>query len=196
MIGCLGRLTVLSLLLCFGVVMLLVMTIRQTALPNTSIHGIGHCERPCWAGIEPGQTAFDAVTTLLAEYDPSVTPLLVQLSAEPSYEIQATTYSANISSHSGLVAYISVKSAFPIWRLLVLLDRPDCVRNQGNLLIEIIWEFDHVTVSASGPQRPELIASAVTLWQPAKSPCSGESIKRVWNGFGMLRRVLRLGVAA
>ena len=195
MIGQLVCLSGLILLLCFGLVMLTVGGTQTMMLPSR-IHGIGGCDQPCWAGVEPGHTAFDQVKILLAQYDPNLTPLLVQLSAEPSYEIQTATLSAIIGSNQGIVGYISVKSAFPIWRLLILLDQPDCVRPQGNLLIEVIWEFDDVTISASAPQRPELIASAITLWQPDKSPCSGESIKRDWSGYGTLQRLIRLGNAA
>lgn len=197
--GCMGRLTTLVLVVCF-VVVLLTATFQVTSFSSTTssttIHGIGGCDAPCWAGIEPGHTPFDRVTMLLARYDSNLTPVRMQLSGEPSYEIQAPTLSANIGSNGGIVGYISVKSAFPIWRLLILLDTPTCVRPQGNLLIEVIWEFDDVTISASAPQRPELIASAVTLWQPDKSPCSGESIKRDWNGYGTLQRLIRLGPAA
>jgi hypothetical protein len=196
MISFIGRLSALCLSLCFVVILLLVTGQTQSTLTTAAIHGIGGCEQPCWAGIEPGHTRFDQVTTLLAQHDPSLSSIRMQLSSEPSYEIQGATLSANVGSSGGMVGYISVKSAFPIWRLLLLLDRPDCVRPQGNLLIEIIWEFDDVTISASAPQHPELIASAVTLWQPEKSPCSGESIRRLWTGYGTLERLIRLGTAA
>jgi hypothetical protein len=195
MIGCIGRLTVLSLILCYGVVLLIATFMQQAALTTTTIHGIGGCETACWAGIVPGHTAFDQVRTLLRQYDPNMTSIRLQLASEPSYEIQTATLSANIGSNGSRVGYISVKSAFPIWRLLILLDKPNCVRPQGNLLVEVIWEFDDVTISASAAPRDELIASAVTLWQPDKSPCSGESIKRLWSGYGTLQRMIRLSAA-
>jgi hypothetical protein len=179
---------------------LLLAITHATPLAPDALQGLGLCDNPCWNGIEPGATDFDRVPDLLNAQRLDVVLLNQQLSAAPSYAIQTSTLAGSISATWQHVGYVSLNLRIPLWRLLILLDRPTCVRALGSpqrpTLLEIIWEDGEMALISNfflDRANHDLVSQSLTLWLSAYSLCETFDNAQPWPGFAALQRRTRQG---
>jgi hypothetical protein len=164
------------------------------AMPLSSgvLQGLGMCDNPCWIGIEPGVTAFDHVPELVNAQRPDLVLLLQQLSGSPSYTFQPPAFDGAIRQQVG---YIRLDLRIPLWRLLVLLDSPTCVRTLGNpirpAMLEIIWEDEEIALISNillERHNHDLDSHSLTLWSSAYLLCETFDAAQPWPGWVSLQR--------
>ena len=172
---------------------------HATPLPPETLQGLAVCENACWIGIEPGVTAFDEVPTLVNAQRPDLVLLLQQLSASPSYAIQTPSLQGNISATRHRVGYMSLNLRIPLWRLLMLLESPTCVRTLGHpqqtTLLDIVWEGQGIALIvniALEKDHSDLLTRSLTLWLSAYSLCEILDTSQSWPGFAAFQRQVRL----
>lgn len=180
-------------------VLALTLTITHTTpLSISDLQGVGLCAKPCWIGIEPGVTTFAQVPNIVESQRPDLVVLLQQRAAAPSYALQSADLTGNIVETRRRVGYMRIDTQIPLWRLLILLDTPTCVRALGDparrTLLEIIWETDDIALISHilmEGRNTSLLSTNLTLWQSTYSLCQTLSNTHVWAGFAVVQQQIR-----
>lgn len=173
---------------------------HATPLASDPLQGLDLCDNPCWNGIEPGATAFDRVPDLVKAQRPDLTLLMQQLSASTAYAIQTPSLEVSINPAHQQVGYMSLNLQIPLWRLLILLDAPSCMRAlsspQRPIQMEIIWENEKIALISNillESSNADLQSHALTLWRSTYSLCETLDSTQHWPGFAAFQRRARQG---
>jgi hypothetical protein len=97
--------------------------------------GFDVCELPCYAGIVPGETDFDEVTTLLAANLPALTTQLLVSNSQVGFSVEGNTLpdgrriflNGGVYYYQGYARDIRGSVDFPLYWALLRFGTPDCV---------------------------------------------------------------------
>jgi hypothetical protein len=160
--------------------------------------GLGLCAAPCWAGIEPGRTAVEAVPEVVQTALPN-TPVILnpyQRLIRYTVEIPELRIQGAISAQGSTVSSIRLNMEQPLWPLLLLLDTPRCIEwLERHPTLNIYWEINSVYVMSSlysSPVNAQLLIHSLAVWQPgAEAPCDRFGQVQPWPGYARLARLKR-----
>lgn len=117
----------------------------STGAPLASAPGFSACDLPCWAGVVPGQTAFDQAAAQVSAYL-SPREVLFRTSGD-RLAFEAGTgpeVSGALYDDRGLVGSIRLEVGFPLWALMKTLGAPGCVLasplSGGQASLALFWD--------------------------------------------------------
>ena len=158
--------------------------------------GFAYCDLPCFAGITPGQTAFDSVSHLLMRHVETVDPRMIASGA--SINFWARTKSQQLGGlvryNQGRVGEMRFNVTLPLAQVITELGTPDCILPDTSSASDrgtvIFWEREQVSIAAvlgTDPRAVNLNADTLALWMNAvqANDCS-RSGAVPWRGFAPL----------
>lgn len=189
----LARLLPLILALC---VVVPVFSGRHDSAAEWQAFGFGACALPCYAGITPGVTPFDAIQPLLMENVPRLDRRMIGSGSALNFwaTIPSQQLSGLIRYESGLVGEIQLNVVLPLTALITELGTPDCILlsasgEPGHNTV-IFWERGVVSIGAvleRNQRRININGDARALWLRIAVPgdCSLRGALP-WQGFAPL----------
>lgn len=175
---------------------LLALGARQPANDDAWVSfGFLTCPLPCYAGITPGETAFNDTAALLTRHVPALDPRTI--ASGTSLNFFARVPSQQLGGlvryqRGGQVGEVRLNAVLPIERLFAQMGAPDCILTAAgaeNSTI-IFWERGAISVAAvlgTDQDALRMGASSFALWLRVAAPpdCALRGA-RAWHGFAPL----------
>lgn len=161
--------------------------------PAWHAFGFDACDLPCWAGITPGETAFDKVFDLLVLHVPTLdTQVLMSGAQIPFSASLPDQYASGFIYYSqGEVGNIRLSVKIPLIQLIERLGTPSCFFygesvNDSWGSLTVYWELENVLIAglvspADAEVQPTTSIDAVAF-NPDEPACEHEETLP-WLGF-------------
>ncbi len=195
----------------------------RAVLPPDSLRALGFdaCPPPCWAGIQVGETALDAVAVAFEThiqaprkgFDAAANGAVYWGVIAPGANTsRSTSFSGNLMARSEThaVSYLHVNLDLPLWYLLLTLGDPETVELQEpfpdvrRLEMVLNWSLGPVRAVATVPIESvtdwtlEARANSLSVAEDGAPAAFGRSLRAwrllgatPWRGFAPLARYLR-----
>ncbi len=156
--------------------------------------GFTACDLPCFAGITPGRTPFDTVSTLLVRHVPAVDPRMIAggMSINFYARAQGQQFGGVARYDQGRVGELRLNISVPVAPLIDQLGAPACVLSSADAeaRIVIFWKQGAITAAAvlgSAQAALDLRGNVLALWLSAggPDPCALRGAVP-WRGFAPL----------
>ncbi|MBK8023236.1 MAG: hypothetical protein IPK19_17865 [Chloroflexi bacterium] len=195
MIKLIGRVAAACALACAGLTTLAMSgapASNTPPFPNYTALGFDACRLPCYAGLHPGQTAFDSAGTLLQANIPQPLSQIAIDAQTLRFQEQAARprLLGMVSSVNGRVRSVEVQTPLPARWLLDELGSPDCVipgdpQDVGGMH-SMVWLTPVGLIWAAIDATPRLVGSEhevflMTLIDMDEKACWGDLLP--WRGF-------------
>jgi hypothetical protein len=145
------------------------------------LQGLAHCNRPCWAGIEPGRTAFARVPTLVSARHPG--RRFGQMAGHNAYSVTENGNWINISGQQGIVASVELNLPLELWGLVLLYGSPTCMEPLESVT-RLYWVFSDSQIVANFFRANAGWRSHTLVLYTAKTdPCYQRDTRLPWRGW-------------
>ncbi len=181
MMSLIVRLTLLFLALLAVVLIIVVGAVQQQPLADINLQGLAHCNRPCWAGIEPGRTSIERVPPLVsARYSDRRFGLMRSTNA---YAVNESGSWINIGGNQGVVVSVQLTMPLELWRLVLLYGSPTCMEPLESVTI-LYWVYSDSQIIANFiPVDDDWKSHTLVLQAGNADPCYQRDDRQPWRGW-------------